>query len=759
MRIQRHWRSKRDYRESLFYHVWRSILIVQGPCIYLALAMLPWLPLPALLERIEPMKTGTSAFAAPLSLQAAPGTIGESEEANDTSQVKSGSTLQLSGFSRLQSPKPKFPSLWSRRKEEQIGSLSLLLSARKIKWKPYRASGTAKTSVYQSVFLTKGGPGEGRLQLRWTEQRPLLFRMPDGSRSQTLPSSYRRLADGFALQFAQPPEFEQPMELIFRSGPTAASGAQDDLTVELSWPADRPLPAQIELPWNTDDEAELLTEGAQLQVRPAEAQEAVVYFSAARPLRLNAQQYLEIPVSYYAALDFAPGGAESSGAQTEQAKQTKQNGVRTLALLWQQERRLAPAEQQRALYQKLYSAYRTHLFERLQQQFVNPSGNAAAYSGTSGLENDGNWADRAALYLELLLQQNAADGGRAEADHSYEASRERLEQWALAEGLGSQDLAPYLGIRRETLERYILSDYARIKQVDNNYSLADWDLVGQVDLAELLFRYGDLPLLLGVLQRALSMRQQAALPQNLSDEQNFYVQNFLWRTTRIYPNNGLLAEPQARQYLTELLSHLCAAWLSDDAGLAPVPMTLLLDALQTLWELIQEEPTAEVSELHQWAYGLANQLLALLDAEGNLPELYAPISNTVNEAAGQPIPYFTVFHSLRPTGPEQSQNTTVVPGLWLWTAGSADVSYEIGQSVRVSADNFSAAQGNKLLILRGIYFYPEQVSVNGRPAVLVAQMPRPRLRPEAFWHYDPGNRLLAIEIPASELPRTELEIR
>lgn len=639
-------------------------------------------------------------------------------------------TKSASGWSRFWNW--KFPG-FRKSKVYQAGRLELHLNAQAVKFAS--SQGSEEQQGYRSTELyIESGTGDVKgLGLHWNTERPLRLITAGGSALEFLPLGHRQLENGFVL------EFPQRLQLVFRST------GENNATLDLVWPKGQTLPQKIALPLSAPQtKSAQQTKGESPQVRYTGAQIQVLlpqnktgeqtgeepqvepqYFSALNQSRITGQGYIEIPLQYYRSLNNQATLADTANAE----------GHISLPLLWQ-----APQTERSAaheLYNIIYRTYANNLLRTMQQNLASGQIPASAYS---------EWLS---LYLELILEpgpnpwQSPATG-YPEAKEQIEAL---LQQNGWAAGL---PLSPYLGIEREPLEAAIRADYALMDRVQRNYELAGWSFDGLTDIGNMLFRYGRLNVLLSVLQRAAIMRQS----RDMGEKQRFYLLHFLWEVSQVYPRNGIVGREATQSEFAALLRRISSTWAEAPLQSIAQDLPYALDVLKDLWN--------DGLQLQEQAYSLALKLFELMDAQGNLGNL-GNLGNTAGlETTETPqnnaIPYFRAFHFMAPQLREHPKNINVVPGFWLWTTGNASASYISGQPIQISTDNFGK-QGNKLLLLRGVYFYPLDIFVDGEEVLPAARMPKPKAGQGPSWYYDVGNRLLAIEIPASTQERTALRIR
>ena len=607
----------------------------------------------------------------------------------------------------IEQPDFSWPDSWLPNAQELRSELSSVLH--------WSIPGLSKNKVYQA------GPWELRLNLQTIRLRTANGQSSLGYRSTKLNSGIEfdwnaerplllTMADGSRIE-ALPLghsqlesgfvlEFPQNLQLLFR----------DNATIEMAWPENQALPQKIALPLNTA--TNIAYNGKQIQI-PEQENQKEQYFSALTQSRITEQGYIEIPLQYYRTLNPAANPNASK------------KGHISLPLLWQ-----APQTERSAaheLYNKVYRSYRENLLRTMQQNLAAGQIPASGYS------------DWLSLYLALILEPDSGqnpnkNGGKI----GYEAAKNLVEAVLRENGwTAGLPLSPYLGIERAPLERAIRADYARMDEIQNNYLLENWSFVGFVDMGNMLFRYGRLNLLRAVLQRAATQRQS----QN--QKERFYLLHFLHQVSQVYPRNGIVGREAIKSEFSALLLRISRAWEQEPLQNIAQDLPYTLDVLKDLW--------SDNLGLQEQAYSLALKLFQLMDAQGNLGNLGD--SETFQNAA-----YFRAFHFMGPQLREHPRNINVVPGFWLWTSGDASVRYISGQPIQMSTENFGA-QGNKLLLLRGVYFYPIDVLVDGQIVEPAARMPSPKTGQPASWYYDVGNRLLAIEIPASTQERTALRIR
>ena len=766
-------------REPLFYRLRRATVAALGPLLYFMLSLMPWSEgmlgmdsaaarreLPALQYSWLPNNIGEMfssrifsaesaaqkpAAAKPVTKEAAAKPMEakprEQEAAAKAPVPQKAATKPASGWSRLWNW--KFPS-FRKSKAYQAGRLELRLNAQTVKFAGSQSSqGSEAQQGYRSTELyiesgaggARGAKGARGLGLHWNTERPLRLIMAGGSALEFLPLGHRQLENGFVL------EFPQRLELVFRST------GENNATLDLVWPKGQTLPQKIALPLIApqtrnqtksapNEGPQVRYTGAQIQVllpqnktgeqKGAQPQAAPQYFSALNQSRITGQGYIEIPVQYYRSLH------QTTLAQATLADTANAEGHISLPLLWQ-----APQTERSAaheLYNIIYRTYANNLLRTMQQNLASGQIPASAYS---------EWLS---LYLELILEPGPNPGqspatGYPEAKEQIEAL---LEQNGWAAGL---PLSPYLGIEREPLEAAIRADYALMDRVQRNYELAGWSFDGLTDIGNMLFRYGRLNVLRSVLQRAAIMRQS----RDMDEKQRFYLLHFLWEVSQVYPRNGIVGREAAQSEFAALLRRISRTWAEAPLQSISQDLPYALDVLKDLWN--------DDLQLQEQAYSLALKLFELMDAQGNLGNLgnVGNLGNTdgletTETPQNSAIPYFRAFHFMAPQLREHPKNINVVPGFWLWTTGNASASYISGQPIQISTDNFGQ-QGNKLLLLRGVYFYPLDVFVDGEEVLPAARMPKPKAGQGPSWYYDVGNRLLAIEIPASAQQRTALRIR
>ncbi|MEM9424311.1 MAG: hypothetical protein AAF975_05950, partial [Spirochaetota bacterium] len=551
----------------------------------------------------------------------------------------------------------------------------------------------------------------GDFSLSWSAQRPLRLLMADGSQKEILPLAYRQRDDGFALPIT--PDLELRLRLIEgKSGPKGQLASAPELPLQVELVSEGPFSPDLSamsLPWNVESPAKVQGEAGH---RIGVGQNS--YFAGVDELQVSADAYIEVPLQYYTFLD--PSGTAGEAAPS-----------RTMILLREQ----SPGSKY-SLYQELRSSYESYLLRRMRAKAKSQEVPAA---------------DWVALYLELLLRDagNSAENSAAESAAGeqtlaeergrYEQARLRMREIVEANNWSSRNLIPYLGIEQTALEEFIRIDYERINSMRNGSYLSGWSFNGQMDLAELMFNYGYFRALLGVMRYAVDVRNTGTL----SEDEQFYLLGFLWRATLVYPRNGLLFPQNIQEEFRVLLRDIAESW----AGGFPQGLSIsyALDVLKVL----QEDELG----LRQYARSISIQLFRLLDSAGSLPAIYG--------SEGERLPCYRSWPALVGSSPYQPRSITVVPGFWLWTAGSASVFYESGKPIEINADNF--IQGSKLLLLRGVYFYPREVLVDGIESQAVGQIPLPQLGKSPTWYYDSGNKILAIDMPAGNQDKTSLLIR
>ena len=684
-------------RESLFYRLRRATVVALGPLIYFTLSLAPWFE----------------------------GTLGI-DSTKTWRELHSWENSWLPNIEKLAIFNAESVHSEELAKQETINkaetvvkkSITQFMGGLSRFWK---FPGFRKSKVYQAgrlelrlnlqiIARNQGYRStelyvDGGLGLHWNAEHPLLLTMADGSQLKALPLGHRQLENGFVLRFPL------NMQLVFRST------TQNDATLKLIWPENQALPQKIALPLTrektkgTQDggNTQVRYTGAQIQVTFSKEQEPIEqYFSVLDQSRFTKQGYIEIPVQYYRSLNTQVDAVSIMGHASSHI---------ALPLLWQ-----APQTERSAayeLYNRVYRSYSENLLRTMQQNLAAGQIPASGYS---------EWLS---LYLEMVLEP----GLNNEASDGYAAARTQVEAVLQENGWAAGlPLSPYLGIERGPLEASIRADYAIMDEVQRNYELADWSFDGLTGIGNMLFRYGRLNVLRSVSQRAANMRQN----QNMSEKRRFYLLHFLWELSQIYPRNGIVNREAIRSEFSALLLRIS----EQPDTLQDIPYAL--NVLKILWN--------SNLQIQESAYSLALKLFQLMDEQGNLGNLgNAP--NTQNT-----IPYFRAFHFMGPQLREHPQNISVVPGFWLWTAGDAKASFRAGQPIEMSTENFAADEGSKLLLLRGVYFYPLDVLIDGKIVAPANRIPRPQTG-QASWYYDVGNRLLAITIPASKQERTRLRIR
>ncbi len=600
----------------------------------------------------------------------------------------------------------KIPKLFFKEKTYQVGSLKLRVNPHMVK--------VGNIDGFQSTVIEYDD-----FSLSWIRERPLVLIIADGSRQELLPIGYEKIKNGFSLQFSKELELHFYNEVDTNDVSADVQNQLGQLYVEMvSIGKFLSKISQVDLPWNLKSLNRAAKVG-KYQIQIAENN----YFSAIDEPKISETNYIHIPLAYYEFLDRFPIRSQEISQNDESNNivaensiiDDKQKEMQSVILLWQGKQEISSVEskdQKERKYQRLYQLYMERQFELMElavqtQKIPGP--------------------DWIALYLELLRTQK--DG------KEYEQIRQQMQEIVREKGWSSINLAPYLGIAQQNLSSIINMDYNRIKQVRNDYSRDSWSFNGEADLAELLFHYGDLQLLLKMIKRAVTIAQE----KELSEKEHFYLWAFLWRATSIYRRNGIILKQQAKREFYASLERISVSWQQGlSEGLA---LSYVLDVLDFL--------RSEELDLEKFSYPIITELFSLMDNNGNLPE-------KIGQNTGERIPFYRfwpVIGKLLQT----PRSTTIVPGFWMWTAGTGDGYYKLGEPIELNVENFH--QSNKLVLLYGIYFYPEEITVDGLSVGNNSSIPLPQLGQQASWFYEPENRLLAIEMPANQQDMSKIIIR
>ena len=429
-------------------------------------------------------------------------------------------------------------------------------------------------------------------------------------------------------------------------------------------------------------------------------------------LHLTADSYLEIPLRYYSFLESDDEPILWNFSNHEEEVVNKNS--HKFLFLWQGHRDTSVVQQTaRAKYERLITLYAASLLRQMKDKLH-------AYEVPN--------ADWAAFYLELLLEGYEADHNVTDNRQAYyEQERAKMESIVRSNRWNSLSLTPYLGIESNALEKLIDADTESINLVRAKYRSANWSFDNQIYLADMLFNYGQIELFLDVVRLAVSMRTAS-----LSNKEQFYLLGFLWRAASIYPRNGIVSLEDIQRELKNLILRINKSW--EHGFPQGLSMSYILDVLK----LMQNEELA----LPESYYSIVFSVLQLMDTEGRLPEIY--------KGSGGHIPAYRSWSSLTPAL-QQPRGITVVPGFSLWTADrAARGTFELGQPISIDIENLPVNLGHKLLLLRGVYFQPQEIIFNGSIAKVNDNIPIPKLGQQASWYYNVKNKFLAIELPVGK---------